>query len=87
MEAVRNVSMHSGASSADVTLKEVGPNLVLEVFDSGKGFDVEKVRNGSGLGLASSEERVRVLRGSLEIRSDSKAGTRLTARVPLVRTQ
>lgn len=87
LEAVRNVSMHSGASSADVTLNEVGHHLVLEVSDSGKGFDVEKVRNGSGLGLASSEERVRVLRGSLEIRSDSKAGTRLTARVPLVRTQ
>jgi PAS domain S-box-containing protein len=87
LEAVRNVSMHSGARSADVTLKEVEHHLVLEVSDSGKGFDVEKVRNGSGLGLASSEERVRVLRGSLEIRSNSKAGTRLTARVPMMRTQ
>ena len=86
LEAVRNVSMHSGAHSADVMLKEVDQHLVLEVADSGKGFDVDKVRNGSGLGLASSEERVRVLSGSLEIRSDSKVGTRLTARVPLVRT-
>ena len=87
LEAVRNVSMHSGARSADVTLDEMNGDLVLEVADSGQGFDVEKVRNGSGLGLASSEERVRVLRGSLEIRSDSKVGTRLTARVPMVRTQ
>lgn len=85
LEAVRNVSMHSGASSADVILKEIDGSLVLEVSDTGHGFDLEKVRSGSGLGLASSEERVKTLRGSLEIRSDAQLGTSVTARVPLSR--
>ena len=87
LEALRNVSIHSGASSADVMLREVDHCLVLEVADSGKGFDVDKLRHGTGLGLASSEERVKLLHGSLEIRSVSNYGTRVTARVPLANSR
>jgi PAS domain S-box-containing protein len=83
LEALRNVSAHSGANSAHVALSETNGWLVLEVSDSGKGFDVDKVGHGTGLGLASSEERLKLLHGSLEIRSVSHYGTRLTARVPL----
>jgi signal transduction histidine kinase len=83
LEALRNVSAHSGANSAHVTLSETNGWLVLEVSDSGKGFDVEKLGHGTGLGLASSEERVKLLHGSLEVRSVARYGTRLTARVPL----
>lgn len=83
LEALRNVSAHSGADSAHVTLSETNGWLVLEVSDSGKGFDVDKLGHGTGLGLASSEERVKFLHGSLEIRSVAHYGTRLTARVPL----
>lgn len=83
LEALRNVSAHSGADSAHVALSETNGWLVLEVSDSGKGFDAEKLGHGTGLGLASSEERVKLLHGSLEVRSVSHYGTRLTARVPL----
>src|SRR5215510_6559817 len=83
LEALVNVSKHSGAKAANVALKETDGFLLLEVSDSGKGFDVEKARRGSGLGLASSEERIRDLRGTLEIQSDSQNGTVLSARVPL----
>lgn len=87
LEALRNVSAHSGANSAHVTLSEANGWLVLEVSDSGKGFDVEKLGHGTGLGLASSEERVKLLHGSLEIRSVALYGTRLTARVPLTNSR
>ena len=86
LEALQNVSLHSGATSAEVALKEADGFLVLEVSDHGRGFDIEKVRRGSGLGLASSEERIRLLSGSLEIQSDPNIGTCLKARVPLLRT-
>ena len=85
LEALRNVSLHSGATSADVALKEADGFLVLEVSDHGRGFDIEKMRRGSGLGLTSSEERIRLLSGSLGIQSDPDIGTCLTARVPLLR--
>lgn len=87
LEALRNVSAHSGANSAHVALSETNGWLVLEVSDSGKGFDVEKLGHGTGLGLASSEERVKLLHGSLEIRSVAHYGTRLTARVPLTNSR
>ena len=35
-----------------------------------------------GLGLASMQERVKLLEGSLEIKSQPGAGTELTARIP-----
>jgi PAS domain S-box-containing protein len=85
LEALRNVSRHSNARSATVCLLEANGFLTLEVSDSGRGFDVEKARAGSGLGLVSVEERVKSLQGNLEIKSNSSVGTTLVARVPLKR--
>jgi len=83
LEALRNVSRHSGASNASLSLKRDDGYLMLEVSDSGKGFDVEKARRGSGIGLLSTEERIKHFQGSLSIRSAPQGGTTLTARVPL----
>ncbi len=83
LEALRNVSRHSGARTVNVALSEEGAFLILEVSDSGRGFDVEKAKRESGIGLASAEERVKLLQGTFEIRSKHEAGTTLIARVPL----
>jgi PAS domain S-box-containing protein len=83
LEGLRNVSRHSGASSANISLREDDIFLILEVSDPGRGFDVEKAKRESGIGLASAEERVKLLQGTLEIRSEPQAGTTLIARVPL----
>ena len=85
LEALRNVSRHAGASSASISLKEEEGHLILEVADSGSGFDVEKASRGSGIGLLSTEERIKLFQGTLDIRSDAQTGTVLIARVPLVR--
>jgi len=83
VEALRNVSRHSEAQSAAVSLKKIGNMLELRVSDSGKGFNVETFRHGAGLGLVSIEERLRLLQGSCDIRSMPQRGTTLVARVPL----
>jgi signal transduction histidine kinase len=85
LEALRNVSMHSGARAASVSLKQENGHILLEVSDSGKGFDVEKASRGSGIGLLSAEERIKVFQGTLDIHSDPHTGTVLVARVPLVK--
>lgn len=85
IEGLRNISRHSGANSANISLKEDDTFLVLEVSDLGRGFDVEKAKRESGIGLASAEERVKLLQGTFEIRSEPQAGTTLIARVPLAR--
>lgn len=86
LEALQNISRHSGAGTASISLKEEHGDLVLEVSDSGSGFDVEKARRGSGIGLLSIEERIKLLQGTIDIRSDQQTGTVLVARVPLVRS-
>lgn len=83
VEALRNVSRHSEAEFASISLKRLDDTLELKVSDSGKGFDVETFRQGGGLGLISIEERLRLLDGSCEIRSAPQLGTTLVARVPL----
>ena len=82
VEALRNVSRHSEAPSAIISLKRFDDVLELQVSDSGKGFDVESFRHGGGLGLISIEERLRLLQGSCEIHSTPYRGTTLIARVP-----
>jgi PAS domain S-box-containing protein len=86
LEALRNVSIHSGARSARVSLIEDEDSLMLEVSDTGRGFDVESAKRGSGLGLISAEERVMLLHGTLEITSVPQEGTLLRARIPLERS-
>ena len=83
VEALRNVSRHSGAVSAAISLTRDNGSLELRVSDSGKGFDVDAFRKGGGLGLVSIEERLRFLQGSCEIHSSPEKGTTLVARVPL----
>jgi PAS domain S-box-containing protein len=83
VEALRNVSRHSGAASAAISLKRENSSLELRVSDSGTGFDVDGFRKGGGLGLVSIEERLRLLHGSCEIQSSPEKGTTLVARVPL----
>jgi signal transduction histidine kinase len=86
IEALRNVSKHSGASSAIVSLTEDDVCFTLEVSDSGHGFDVERAKRGSGLGLISAEERVKLLQGSFLVTSKPADGTVLMARIPLTKS-
>src|SRR4030095_12384637 len=69
LEALRNVSRHSGAGSVVIHLGEDDDSLTLEVSDSGKGFDVEQAKRGGGLGLIGAEERIKMLQGTFEVRS------------------
>ncbi|HSE30001.1 MAG TPA: MASE1 domain-containing protein [Pyrinomonadaceae bacterium] len=83
VEALRNVSRHSGAATATVSLERRNNLIELQVSDGGKGFDVETARKGAGLGLVSIEERLRLLQGNCEVHSSADSGTTLVARVPL----
>ena len=79
-EALVNVSRHSGAKCAVVTVTQQGNSLSLSVEDDGSGFNIETTR---GLGMLGMEERVRQLGGQFEIRSTPGKGTELCARLPI----
>jgi signal transduction histidine kinase len=79
-EALQNVSRHSGAKSGVVTVREDKGAISLTVEDDGNGFDSEKMR---GLGILGMEERVRQLKGQIEIQSSPGKGTVLRVSLPV----
>lgn len=88
--SLSNVSRHARATTAVVTLGFVGPDVTLDVFDDGIGFDSEAALaasaprpDGSGYGLLSIAERVAALNGHLQIESSDGEGTVVAIRLPL----
>jgi PAS domain S-box-containing protein len=88
-ESLTNVHRHSGSSTAMVRLYSNGPTVVLQVTDEGKGTLTKNLGGPAqdwmgafGVGLRGMSERMRQLRGDLEI-SSAEGGTTITAMLPL----
>ena len=78
-EALANVAKHSGASNCEVRVRLEGDQLVVEIWDDGKGGAI--VAPGGGLaGLAS---RVAGVDGTLTVTSPSGGPTRIRAAIPV----
>jgi PAS domain S-box-containing protein len=86
-ESLWNAIKHSSAKRVVVNLGSNRKDVTLSVRDDGAGFDFHASRRKGGLGLASMEERVRLVDGSLSIKSEPGRGTRITATVPLARSR
>jgi signal transduction histidine kinase len=80
-EALSNVERHAGATTCRVSLRR-GPdgNVILEVDDDGRGFDV--TRPVPGMGLTNLRERVDALHGTFEVASTPGEGTTIRATLP-----
>jgi signal transduction histidine kinase len=81
-EALSNAARHARASAVSVLLSPSGKGLQLAVSDNGSGFDLGRSPDHASLGLASMRERVRLLRGELDIESTPGRGTTVVAWVP-----
>jgi two-component system sensor histidine kinase DegS len=84
-EALQNVSAHSQARWAKVSLNFSPDRLSLTIQDNGRGFELETVQqNGLGhLGLFSMRERAERLHGRLTIQSQSGQGTTVELTIPI----
>ena len=83
-EALHNAVKHSGVKQIEVKLLEEPGEIHLIVSDSGRGFDVEAVKQGKGLGLTSMQERIRLVNGTIAIESRPMGGTTIHVRIPIV---
>jgi signal transduction histidine kinase len=86
-EALQNIRKHAQAKTASVSLNGGGNELVMLVEDSGHGFDLPAARAGSGLGLASMEERVRQVGGKFGVTARPGQGTQIEVHVPVETTR
>ena len=78
-EALTNVVKHARASAARVSVTMDQTDVVIEVKDNGKGYDVDS--RSEGFGLAGMRERVMLAGGTLWLESNAR-GTVLRARLP-----
>ena len=83
-EGLHNAAKHSGVKRTEVQLWGEAGEVQLVVRDSGKGFDLDAALQGTGLGLTSMQERVRLVGGTIAIRSKPKGGgNTIHVRIPL----
>ena len=86
-EIFTNIEKHSKADEVKIKIKKYRANVSFWIEDNGKGFDLKmldlKYPNEIGLGLASTEERVRMLGGRFEIKSQLNRGTKLYFKIPI----
>lgn len=82
-EALQNAIKHSGTRRFEVSLHGESTHIELVVRDSGTGFDPKTAMTGTGLGLMSIGERLKLVDGELVIDSQPHRGTEIKARVPI----
>lgn len=82
-EALHNAIKYSGSRKFTVAVRPTQGQIVLEVRDFGKGFDLEVAKRAGGLGLMSMQERLNLLHGALLIESTAARGTTIRASVPI----
>jgi signal transduction histidine kinase/ligand-binding sensor domain-containing protein len=85
-EAVNNVLKHAQATTLHVGLKQEGAKVRLTIADNGAGFAADTAARradggAEGFGLANITERVRLLRGTLNVRSAPGQGTTVEVEV------
>jgi signal transduction histidine kinase len=78
-ECLANVSKHSGASSAQVSVTAADGRVTVSVSDDGVGG----ARLSGGSGLQGLADRVGAVNGALAVQSPPGQGTRVIAAIPL----
>jgi two-component system, NarL family, sensor histidine kinase DevS len=79
-EALTNVTKHSGAAQAWITVQEANGGVTLLVRDDGQGFSEPAA--DEGFGLLGMRERVSLLGGVFTVESAPGSGTTVSALLP-----
>ena len=85
-EALTNISKHSQAKTASITLRVHRKFLELTIADDGKGFDADRTlgdNSGRHMGLHGMRERAAMLGGEFLVFSQQGGGTMKTLRFPV----
>ncbi len=84
-ESLTNVAKYAEARQAEITLRNYGGHVEIDVRDDGKGFDLAQARPSTH-GLAGMRHRVEAAGGRLQVASSPGKGTHVAAVLPKART-
>jgi len=87
-EACNNVIKHANASLIKIDICYKEDSVTVSIKDDGIGFDVKKmyydtVEHSNSFGLSIMRERITLLSGTLDIKSNDQMGTTVIVSVPL----
>ncbi len=89
-ESLTNIGKHAQATRIAVGVKREGKRVSFMIADNGRGFAIGQTNSTEsdrhGIGLASMEERMRMLGGSLTVKSQEGQGTTIAFDIPLRNT-
>jgi signal transduction histidine kinase len=80
-ESLTNVGKYAEARQIEVTLRNYGGQVEIEIRDDGRGFDPARIK-ASTHGLAGMRHRVEAAGGRLAVASTPGKGTRISAVLP-----
>ncbi len=83
-EALSNIHKHSGAKSAQVSLKAKNGQVELRIRDNGDGFDTlrKPLLQGFSQGVLNMRERAAAMGATLDLSSGPEQGTEIVLRIP-----
>lgn len=86
-EALNNIRKHAHAQHLKVAIYEEKNHVHIAIEDDGRGFDLDELKQRHpaerGLGIASLEERARMLGGSFSLTTEKGKGTCLAVTIPV----
>jgi signal transduction histidine kinase len=80
LEALQNIAKYAGANEAIIRLRRSSGDLMFEVVDDGRGFDLT---TAGGSGLTNMHDRVEAVGGALIVTSTPGSGTTIRGRIPV----
>jgi two-component system, NarL family, sensor histidine kinase UhpB len=81
-EAINNAVKYSGSGKLEVKASAAHKELVLQVKDFGKGFDMGTLKKGNG--LDNMQRRAGELKGSVQVHSQAGTGTEVVLKMPFI---
>jgi signal transduction histidine kinase len=81
-ESLTNITRYAGVSSADLRITFPSSEIIIEIEDQGKGFNLNSV-GASSTGIRGMRERAMAAGGSLEIHSMPGEGTLIQVTLPV----
>lgn len=82
-EAMNNVRKYADTNEVSLNLTQTQGNLIIEIIDLGKGFNLHEVNINASSGINNLKQRTHTLNGKLDIQSQLNKGTTITITIPL----
>ncbi len=82
-ECVNNTLKHARATKLDISMLKEEGNLSISFEDNGAGFNISESQKENGMGLKNIYNRIRFLKGDVDIDSAPGKGTSIVIHVPV----